>query len=66
MAALAAAYRTMDCGSLLSAGREATTEEESFEFLPHTDPATFVEEFQKSTSADNRYFILKLGDVFCV
>ena len=55
MAALAAAYRTMDCGSLVTTDRSVVPEEESFEFLPHTDPATFVEEFQKSTSADNRW-----------
>jgi len=56
MAALAAAYRSMDCGSLVTPqqGTLMEEEEESFEFLPHTDPATFVEEFQKSTSADNR------------
>ena len=54
MAALAAAYQTMDCGSLLSTDTGVMPEEESFEYLPHTDPATFVNEFQNTTSADNK------------
>ena len=55
MAALAAAYSNMDLGGLLAPADSALLgSEESFSFLPNTDPATFVEKFQNSSSVDNR------------
>ena len=57
MAALAAAYGSMDLGSLLAPEPACLGTEEAFTFLPNTDPATFVEEFQNSSSVDNRYLV---------
>ena len=60
MAALAAAYRSLTPGSLLTpqTGSSLLEESEGFQFLPHTDPASFVEEFQNSSSVDNRLLLL--------
>ena len=57
MAAVAAAYRSMDMGSMLFPKTPDAVVEDGFEFLPNQDPATFVEEFQHSSSVDNRLVI---------
>jgi len=54
--ALAAAYGSLDQHSMLGSSSDMLLNgvDNEFAFLPGSDPATFVEEFQNSSSVDNR------------
>jgi len=56
--ALAAAYGSLDQHSMLGSSSDMLSinggVDNEFSFLPGADPATFVEEFQNSSSVDNR------------
>ena len=57
MAALASAYGSLNFGESIGSGNqphEAMYERDDFAFLPNIDPATFVHDFQNSSSVDHR------------